>query len=178
MISVQKVITKQDYKDFVKFPFKLYKNSKYWVSPIVAEELEMMNKENNPVFKNAEAEYFLAIKNNEIVGRIAAIVNWVEVKEQNKNKVRFGWFDVIDDLEVSKKLIEKVISFGKKRNLSFIEGPVGFSNMDKAGLLTYGFEELNTMITWYHHPYQKADIYLLYSPEENQKIQNKKIRNY
>ena len=158
MISVQKVITKQDYKDFVKFPFKLYKNSKYWVSPIVAEELEMMNKENNPVFKNAEAEYFLAIKNNEIVGRIAAIVNWVEVKEQNKNKVRFGWFDVIDDLEVSKKLIEKVISFGKKRNLSFIEGPVGFSNMDKAGLLTYGFEELNTMITWYHHPYQKEHL--------------------
>ena len=158
MISVQKVITKQDYKDFVKFPFKLYKNSKYWVSPIVTEELEMMNKENNPVFKNAEAEYFLAIKNNEIVGRIAAIVNWVEVKEQNKNKVRFGWFDVIDDLEVSKKLIEKVISFGKKRNLSFIEGPVGFSNMDKAGLLTYGFEELNTMITWYHHPYQKEHL--------------------
>ena len=158
MISVQKVITKQDYKNFVKFPFKLYKNSKYWVSPIVAEELEMMNKENNPVFKNAEAEYFLAIKNNEIVGRIAAIVNWVEVKEQNKNKVRFGWFDVIDDLEVSKKLIEKVISFGKKRNLSFIEGPVGFSNMDKAGLLTYGFEELNTMITWYHHPYQKEHL--------------------
>ncbi len=158
MISVQKVITKQDYKDFVKFPFKLYKNSKYWVSPIVAEDLEMMNKENNPVFKNAEAEYFLAIKNNEIVGRIAAIVNWVEVKEQNKNKVRFGWFDVIDDLEVSKKLIEKVISFGKKRNLSFIEGPVGFSNMDKAGLLTYGFEELNTMITWYHHPYQKEHL--------------------
>ena len=158
MISVQKVITKQDYKNFVKFPFKLYKNSKYWVSPIVTEELEMMNKENNPVFKNAEAEYFLAIKNNEIVGRIAAIVNWVEVKEQNKNKVRFGWFDVIDDLEVSKKLIEKVISFGKKRNLSFIEGPVGFSNMDKAGLLTYGFEELNTMITWYHHPYQKEHL--------------------
>ena len=158
MISIQKVITKQDYKDFVKFPFKLYKNSKYWVSPIVAEELEMMNKENNPVFKNAEAEYFLAKKNNEIVGRIAAIVNWIEVKEQNKNKVRFGWFDVIDDLEVSKKLIEKVISFGKKRNLSFIEGPVGFSNMDKAGLLTYGFEELNTMITWYHHPYQKEHL--------------------
>ena len=117
-----------------------------------------MDKEKNPVFKNAEAEYYLAIKNNMIVGRIAAIVNWVEVKEQGKNKVRFGWYDVIDDLEVSKKLLESVIEFGNKRDLSFIEGPVGFSNMDKAGLLTHGFDELNTMITWYHNSYQKDHL--------------------
>ena len=158
MIFVKKVITKTDYRDFVMFPSILYKNSKYWVSPIIKEELEMMDKEKNPVFKNAEAEYFLATKNNKIVGRIAAIVNWVEVKEQKKNKVRFGWYDVIDDLEVSKKLMNAVIEFGKERNLSFIEGPVGFSNMDKAGLLTYGFKELNTMITWYHNPYQKDHL--------------------
>tara|TARA_B100001105_G_C22396678_1_gene447069 strand:- start:1519 stop:2643 length:1125 start_codon:yes stop_codon:yes gene_type:complete len=154
-----KIATKlEDYKAFVNFPFKLYKNSKYWVPPISNEELEMMDKAKNPVFKNAEAEYFLAYKNNEIVGRIAAIVNWLEVKEQNKNKVRFGWYDVIDDLEVSKKLIEAVIEFGKERKLSFIEGPVGFSNMDKAGLLTHGFNELSTMITWYHNPYQKEHL--------------------
>tara|TARA_B100000963_G_scaffold361558_1_gene397665 strand:- start:1462 stop:2589 length:1128 start_codon:yes stop_codon:yes gene_type:complete len=158
MISIKKAVTDQDYRDFVNFPFKLYKNSKYWVSPIVAEELEMMDKKKNPVFKNAEAEYYLAISNNEIVGRIAAIVNWVEVKEQNKNKVRFGWYDVVDDVEVSRKLLEEVISFGKKRDLSYVEGPVGFSNMDKAGLLTYGYDELNTMITWYHHPYQKEHL--------------------
>ena len=158
MISIKKAVTDQDYRDFVNFPFKLYKNSKYWVSPIVAEELEMMDKKKNPVFKNAEAEYYLAISNNEIVGRIAAIVNWVEVKEQNKNKVRFGWYDVVDDVEVSRKLLEEVISFGKKRDLSYVEGPVEFSNMDKAGLLTYGYDELNTMITWYHHPYQKEHL--------------------
>jgi len=158
MITIKKAITKKDYTDFVMFPSKLYKNSKYWVSPIINEELEMMDKKNNPVFKNAEAEYFLALKNNEIVGRIAGIVNWVEVKEQKKNKVRFGWYDVIDDLKVSEKLIEALIDFGRKRKLSFIEGPVGFSNMDKAGLLTYGFKELNTMITWYHNSYQKDHL--------------------
>ena len=158
MITIKKANTKKDYTDFVMFPSKLYKNSKYWVSPIINEELEMMDKKNNPVFKNAEAEYFLALKNNEIVGRIAGIVNWVEVKEQKKNKVRFGWYDVIDDLKVSEKLIEAVIDFGRKRKLSFIEGPVGFSNMDKAGLLTYGFKELNTMITWYHNSYQKDHL--------------------
>ena len=67
----------------------------------------MMDKTKNPVFNNAEAEYFLAFKNNEIVGRIAAIVNWVEVKEQSKNKVRFGWYDVINDIEVSKNLLKQ-----------------------------------------------------------------------
>ena len=158
MIFVKKVISKSDYKDFVMFPSKLYKNSKFWVSPIINEELEMMDKEKNPVFKNAEAEYYLAIKNNVIIGRIAAIVNWVEVKEQNKNKVRFGWYDVVNDLEVSKKLLEAVIQFGNERKLSYIEGPVGFSNMDKAGLLTHGFDELNTMITWYHNSYQKDHL--------------------
>lgn len=158
MISIKKVTSDDDFKDFVKFPNRLYKDSKYWVSPIINEELEMMNKEKNPVFNNAEAEFFIAIKNNKIVGRIAAIVNWIEIEEQKKSKVRFGWYDVIDDLEVSKKLIDEVIKFGKKRNLSFIEGPVGFSNMDKAGLLTHGFEELNTMITWYHNSYQKDHL--------------------
>jgi len=158
MIFVKKVINKSDFQDFVMFPSKLYKNSKYWVSPIINEELEMMDKEKNPVFKNADAEYYLAIKNDVIVGRIAAIVNWVEVKEQKKNKVRFGWYDVIDDIEVSRKLLDEVIQFGKERKLSFIEGPVGFSNMDKAGLLTHGFDELNTMITWYHNSYQKDHL--------------------
>ena len=75
MISIKKAITIDDYEDFVNFPFKLYKNSKYWVPPIIKEELEIMDKKNNPVFKNAEAEYFLAIKNNEIVGRIASFLN-------------------------------------------------------------------------------------------------------
>ena len=158
MISIKKVTSDDDFKNFVKFPNRLYKDSKYWVSPIINEELEMMNKEKNPVFNNAEAEFFMALKNNKIVGRIAAIVNWIEIEEQKKSKVRFGWYDVIDDLEVSKKLIDEVIKFGKKRNLSFIEGPVGFSNMDKAGLLTHGFEELNTMITWYHNSYQKDHL--------------------
>lgn len=158
MISIKKVTSDDDFKDFVKFPNRLYKDSKYWVSPIINEELKVMSKEKNPVFNNAEAEFFMAIKNNKIVGRIAAIVNWIEIEEQKKSKVRFGWYDVVDDLEVSKKLIDEVIKFGKKRNLSFIEGPVGFSNMDKAGLLTHGFEELNTMITWYHNSYQKDHL--------------------
>ena len=159
MIKIITVKNSKQVKDFVMFPFKLYKDCEYWVPPIIKEEIEAMDTSKNPVFKNAEAEFYLAYDEQEnIVGRIAAIVNWVEIKDQKKNKLRFGWYDTIDNIEVSKKLIEKVLEFGKERKLEFIEGPVGFSNMDKAGLLTYGYDELNTMITWYHYPYQKEHL--------------------
>ena len=159
MIKIITVKNSKQVKDFVMFPFKLYKDCEYWVPPIINEEIEAMDTSKNPVFKNAEAEFYLAYDEQEnIVGRIAAIVNWVEIKDQKKNKLRFGWYDTIDNIEVSKKLIEKVLEFGKERKLEFIEGPVGFSNMDKAGLLTYGYDELNTMITWYHYPYQKEHL--------------------
>ena len=159
MIKVITVKNSKQVKDFVMFPFKLYKECEYWVPPIIKEEIEAMDTVKNPVFKNAEAQFYLAYDEQEnIVGRIAAIVNWVEIKDQKKNKLRFGWYDTVDDIEVSKRLIQKVLEFGKQRNLEFIEGPVGFSNMDKAGLLTYGYDELNTMITWYHYPYQKEHL--------------------
>lgn len=158
MIEVIKVESKKNVKDFVMFPFELYKGCKYWVPPIISEEIDAMDINKNPVFKNAEAEFYLAYKDNKIVGRIAAIVNWVEIEEQKKNKLRFGWYDTIDDINVSKALIDKVMEFGKSRKLEFVDGPVGFSNMDKAGLLIEGYNELNTMITWYHYPYQKEHL--------------------
>ena len=158
MIEVVKVESKKNIKDFVMFPFELYKDCEYWVPPIINEEIDAMDKKKNPVFKNAEAEFYLAYKDNKIVGRIAAIVNWVEIEEQKKNKLRFGWYDTIDDINVSKALMDKVLEFGKSRKLEFVDGPVGFSNMDKAGLLIEGYDELNTMITWYHYPYQKEHL--------------------
>ena len=158
MIEVIKVESKKNVKDFVMFPFELYKDCEYWVPPIINEEIDAMDKKKNPVFKNAEAEFYLAYKDNKIVGRIAAIVNWVEIEEQKKNKLRFGWYDTIDDINVSKALMDKVLEFGKSRKLEFVDGPVGFSNMDKAGLLIEGYNELNTMITWYHYPYQKEHL--------------------
>ena len=158
MIEVVKVESKKNIKDFVMFPFELYKDCEYWVPPIINEEIDAMDTNKNPVFKNAEAEFYLAYKDNKIVGRVAAIVNWVEIEEQKKNKLRFGWYDTIDDINVSKALMDKVLEFGKNRKLEFVDGPVGFSNMDKAGLLIEGYNELNTMITWYHYPYQKEHL--------------------
>ena len=153
MISVKKITTKKDLKQFVIFPFKLYKDCKYWVPPLIKDEMETLDSEKNPVFKNADASYFLAYKNDKIVGRIAVIINHLEVNELNKKKVRFGWLDMVDDIEVTKALLEKVREIGLSKDLDYMEGPVGFSNMEKAGILTRGFEEMNTMITWYHYPY-------------------------
>ena len=152
-IVIREIEGRDQLTAFVKFPFELNKNNPFWVPPIIKEELEMLDKKVNPVFQNAIAHYFLAYKGDQIVGRIAAFINWIEIKELKKNKVRFGWFDVIDDLEVTKKLLEAVVEVGKKHQMQSIEGPMGFSNMDKAGMLTKGFEELNTMITWYNAPY-------------------------
>ncbi len=153
MITVQEVNTKQELKKFVKFPFKLYNDSPYWVASLTNDEMETLDKTKNPVFKNATANYYLAYKDGKIAGRIAVIINRLEIEEIGKKKVRFGWLDMIDDIEVTKALLEKVYEAGRKHNLEYAEGPVGFSNMEKAGILTKGFEELNTMITWYHFPY-------------------------
>ena len=153
MITIKEVKTQKELKAFVKFPFKLYKDSKYWVPPIISQEIKTFNKKENPVFRDAEARFFLAYKNNELVGRIAAIINWLEVKNQNQKKMRFGWFDFIDDLDVSKALFSKIEDIGKENNLEFAEGPVGFSNLDKVGVITEGFDAIAPMITWYNHPY-------------------------
>ncbi len=152
-IHIKEAKTREDYLAFVKFPFQLYKDSPYWVPPLTKDEIETITPEQNPVYQNATARFFLAYKGAQIVGRIAAIINWIEINEVKKSKVRFGWFDVVDDIEVTRLLLEQVVAFGKEHQLKNIEGPVGFSNLDKAGLLVEGFEERNTMITLYNAPY-------------------------
>lgn len=153
MIIITEAKTKKELTEHIKFPFELYKDNKYWVPPIIADELETFDKTKNPAFDNAEAYFYIASRAGKIVGRIAAIINWEEVNNQQKNKVRFGWFDVIDDIEVTKALLEKVYELGRKNGLEYVEGPMGFSNLDKVGVLTEGYDQLGTMVTWYNHPY-------------------------
>ena len=153
MITIKEATSKKDLKTFVKFPFTLYKGSKYWVPPIIKQELETFNKDKNPIFKDAEARFFLAYKNDKVVGRVAAIINWLEVSKQQVKKMRFGWFDFIDDFEVSKALLDNIEKIGRNHQLEYAEGPVGFSNLDKVGVMTEGFDSVAPMITWYNYPY-------------------------
>lgn len=173
MISIHEVSQKKELKEFVTFPFSLYKNNPYWVPPIIKDEMEGFDKNSNPVFENADARFFLAKRNGETVGRIAAIINWYEVNEQGLKKMRFGWFDVIDDIDVTKALIDTVKNIGKEHQLSYVEGPLGFSNLDKVGVLTDGFDHIGTMITWYNHPYYKDHLEQLGFTVEKEYLENK-----
>lgn len=173
MITIKEAKTKKELTEYVKFPFSLYKNNPYWVPPLITEELDTFDKSINPAFECAEATFYVAYIDNVIVGRIAAIINWEEVNNQQKKKVRFGWFDVIDNIEVTKALLEKVYELGRKNNLEYVEGPMGFSNLDKVGVLTEGFEELGTMITWYNHPYYATHFEQLGYVTEKEYIENK-----
>lgn len=172
MITIKEAISKKELTEYIKFPFSLYKDSPYWVPPIIADELESFDKTKNPAFDNAEAYFYLAYKDNQIVGRITAIINWSEVNNQHKRKVRFGWFDVIDDIEVTKALLEKVFELGRKHNLEHAEGPMGFSNLDKVGVLTEGYDQVGTMITWYNHPYYVTHLEQLGFKVEKQYIES------
>ncbi|RZJ30484.1 MAG: GTP cyclohydrolase [Flavobacterium sp.] len=153
MIVIKEAVSKAEILEYVKFPFSLYKDSPYWIPPLISDEVAGFDKAKNPIFETADATFYLAYKDGKLAGRITAIVNWDEVNILGKKKVRFGWFDVIDDIEVTKALLERVYEFGRKHGMDHVEGPMGFSNLDKVGLLTYGFDQIGTMITWYNYPY-------------------------
>jgi GNAT superfamily N-acetyltransferase len=172
MITIKQAVSETEILDYVKFPFSLYKDNPYWIPPLISEEAESFDKSKNPVFDSADAYFYLAYKDNKAVGRIAAIINWDEVNGQQKKKVRFGWFDVIDDIEVTKALLEKVYELGRNNNLQYVEGPIGFSNLDKVGLLTEGFDQIGTMITWYNHPYYVEHLEKLGYVKEKEYIES------
>lgn len=172
-LRIQEITTKKEMKQFVTFPFSLYKNNKFWVPPIIKDEMEVFDQKVNPVFEHAKARFFLVYDHNKVVGRVAAIINTYEIEQQGIKKMRFGWLDMIDDIEVTRLLIEKVKEIGKANQLSYMEGPVGFTNLDKVGVLTEGFDHIGTMITWYNHPYYKDHLEQLGFVKEKEYLENK-----
>ncbi len=175
MIEIKEITTKSGKIDFVKFPFSIYKGSPYWVPPIIADEVDSFDKTKNPVFEHADGRFFLAYRGDKIVGRVAALLNWQEIKDQGVKKIRFGWWDVIDDVKVTEKLLEKVAEIGRENGLEYMEGPMGFSNLDKVGVLTYGFDHIGTMITWYNHPYYMQHLEKLGFIKEKEYLENKML---
>ena len=152
-IKVKQVLNSSDLELFIKFPMELYKGNPYYVPPLINEEKSIWMKEENPALQYSEAAQFLAYKGENIVGRIAVMINHKEEKELGIRKVRFGWLDFINDIEVSKSLINTAIEYAKSKGISKIEGPMGFTNLDKAGMLTKGFDKQATMIGIYNFDY-------------------------
>lgn len=152
-IEIKEARTKKEMKKFVRFGNKLYEGNQYFCPQLEFDELNTLNPEKNPAFEACESVYYLAYRDGKIVGRIAGIINRKANEAWNVKKTRFGWFDFIDDKEVSAALLNKVTEWGKSKGMDCINGPVGFTDFDHQGLLLEGFEYNSPMASLYNYPY-------------------------
>ena len=152
-IQIKTVTTRKELKIFARFANNMYNGNKYYVPALIMDELNTLDKSKNGAFDFCEAEYYLAYKDGQLVGRVAAIVNHKANESWKVKQVRFGWIDFIDDIEVSAALLDAVIAFGKSRGMTQIVGPLGFTDFDPEGMLVNGFDQLSTMALIYNHPY-------------------------
>lgn len=153
MVEIQEVTSIRGLKKFIDFPHQLYSGNPYWVPPFRFDELNTLRRDKNPAFEHCEARYWLALKNGRTVGRIAGIINHLYLQVWNKKQARFGWIDFYDDLEVSQALLATVENWARQKGMEAVHGPMGFTDLDREGMLIAGFEELGTLATIYNFPY-------------------------
>lgn len=152
-VQIKRVETKKDLKAFIECHYDLYEGNQYDAPNLYSDELNTLSKDKNAAFDFCEAEYFLALKEGKVVGRVAAIINNKANEKWDKKDVRFGWIDFIDDIEVSKALLKAVEDYGRENGMTSVVGPLGFTDMDPEGMLTWGFDQLGTMATIYNYDY-------------------------
>ena len=157
-IEIKKVSSKKDMDAFIGFYCDLYKDNEYAVPFIRFDEENTLSKERNSSFEFCEAEYYLALRGGKVVGRVAAIINHRANEEWQKKQVRFGWFDFIDDPDVSRALLETVEQYGREHGMTEMVGPLGFTDMDREGMLIEGFDRLATAYVIYNYPYYPQHI--------------------
>ncbi len=151
-LSIKEVLTRRELRQFITFPETLYKDCPNWVPALHSDEFDTLG-DKNPAMDFCEKALYLAYRDGKIVGRVAAIINHNANRRWNEEVVRFGWIDFIDDAEVVRALIDAVIAWGTKRGCVKVKGPLGFSDMDKEGLLVEGFEYLSPFTVIYNYPY-------------------------
>jgi len=152
-LHVKEVTSLSDLRSFIRFPFQLYRGNLYWVPALTSDELNTLRKDKNPAFAHCQARYWLALQDDRIVGRVAAILNHKHLETWHQPYLRFGWIDFIDDPAVSSALMGAVETWARESDLTAVHGPLGFTDFDREGMLVEGFTELSTMATGYNHPY-------------------------
>ncbi len=153
MIEIKEVKTRKEKKDFVDFPIKLYANCPYYVPNLRTDEFALFNPKKNVSYDDCDIVFYVAYKDGKPAGRICGIVQKVYNKMQNVKRVRFTRFDVIEDFEVAKALLETVEKWAKEQEMDTVHGPLGFNDLDREGLLVEGFDELSTYESDYSYPY-------------------------
>lgn len=157
-IKIVEVHDKASRKKFVKFPISLYKHNPYYVPALIMDELGTINPDKNPAFDFCEQQLFLAYKDNQVVGRIGAIINHRSNELWQQKHARFGFVDFIDDNEVVDALFTAAEKWSKAKGMDAIQGPMGYTDLDHEGLLVDGYDRISTMATTYSHPYYKDQI--------------------
>ena len=171
-VEIRKVSSRKDMKIFVRFANRMYKGNPYYVPSMPFDDMGTFDPKQNGAFEFSEAELYLACRNGEVVGRVAAIINRKANEAWHVDQVRFGWFDFIDDIEVSSALLDAVIAFGRSRGMKQIVGPLGFTDFDPEGMLVEGFDRVSTMALIYNHPYYPEHMKKLGYVKETGWIEN------
>ena len=157
-IKIKQITTKVGLFKFVKFGNDFYKDCKYFCPHLILDDMATFDTKKNPAFEVCENILFMAYRNGKPVGRIAGIINHQANEKWGVKKVRFGWFDFIDDKEVSNALLDAVVEWGKSKGMDKLNGPVGFTDFDHQGLIIEGFEHLVPMASLYNYPYYVKHI--------------------
>ena len=152
-ISIKRVTNRKELEQFIQFYYDLYRGNDCAVPFLYSDEMDTLRKDKNPSFECCDAEYFMAFKDGKMVGRVAAIINRRANERWDRKQVRFGWFDFIDDKEVSEALLKAVEDWGRGQGMTEIAGPLGFIDTDREGMLVEGFDQLSTMYVNYNNPY-------------------------
>ena len=126
-ITIKEVSAKKDFREFLMFPYSLFKDDKMWVPPLITDEKTTFNKKKNPAFEFCDADYFLAYRDGKVVGRVAAIINHNANRTWDCKVVRFGWLDFVDDADVLKALLSEVEKRGAGRGCDTMKGTLGFT---------------------------------------------------
>jgi len=144
---------RKELKQFVKFPYRLYRQDPFWIPPLISGEMETLNPEKNPAYEHCDTKFLLAYNGKKIVGRVAGIINQRYNKQWNKRAVRFGWFEAVNDMEVTTGLINAIAGWALEQGMEKMEGPMGFTTFDRTGILVKGFEEMPTFAGVHSPPY-------------------------
>jgi len=168
-IQIKEVNSKREMRKFILFPEKLYRGNKYYVPALRMDEKKSLTK--SPSLAYCSLKLWLAYKGGKVVGRIAGIVNPRANELYCQTRVRFGWFDFIEDVEVAKALLDQVAVWGKSMGMNQLHGPLGYNTWSRQGMLTYGFEEIPPINCLYNYPYYPQIMEQLGFEKENDWVQ-------
>jgi GNAT superfamily N-acetyltransferase len=153
-IVAVKPSSRKDLLRFITFPLTLYSDSKYYVPHLIFERKSFFNPRNNPFFKHADVEYFLALsKEGAILGRVSAHIDWKYVRHHGENTGFFGFFDCIDNIDVARALLDAACNSLREKGMNGIMGPMNFSTNDEVGVLVKGFDSFPFIMMPYNFPY-------------------------